>query len=47
MLWYFISGRKTFTGPPVVSDADPTLKGQEVEGHVPSDEEAVVMSKEV
>jgi hypothetical protein len=26
--WYFIRGRKTFTGPPVVADADPTIVGQ-------------------
>ncbi|CZT19685.1 probable GABA permease [Ramularia collo-cygni] len=24
--WYFIRGRKTFTGPPVAADADPTLE---------------------
>ncbi|KAK4550656.1 hypothetical protein LTR36_000235 [Oleoguttula mirabilis] len=28
--WYFVRGRKDFTGPPVVQDAEPTLKGQEV-----------------
>ncbi|EME47359.1 hypothetical protein DOTSEDRAFT_145936 [Dothistroma septosporum NZE10] len=26
--WYFIRGRKHFTGPPVVQDADPTLEGR-------------------
>jgi hypothetical protein len=26
--WYFIRGRKDFTGPPVVPNADPTLKGE-------------------
>lgn len=26
--WYFIRGRKTFTGPPVMADADPTLEGK-------------------
>jgi hypothetical protein len=26
--WYFIRGRKTFTGPPVVADANPTLEGK-------------------
>ncbi|KAK5133367.1 hypothetical protein LTR08_007801 [Meristemomyces frigidus] len=28
--WYFIRGRKDFTGPPVMQDAEPALKGQEV-----------------
>ncbi|KAK3672922.1 hypothetical protein LTR78_007275 [Recurvomyces mirabilis] len=28
--WYFIGGRKHFTGPPVVQDADPTIRGQAV-----------------
>ncbi|KAK5108919.1 hypothetical protein LTR62_007721 [Meristemomyces frigidus] len=28
MGWYFIGGRKHFTGPPVVQDADPAIKGQ-------------------
>ncbi|KJX96957.1 gaba permease like protein [Zymoseptoria brevis] len=28
VVWYFIRGRKTFTGPPVVPDADPTIVGQ-------------------
>lgn len=27
--WYFIRGRKTFTGPPVPKDANPTLDGHE------------------
>ncbi|KAF7187605.1 Amino-acid permease BAT1 [Pseudocercospora fuligena] len=26
--WYIIHGRKNFTGPPVVQDADPTLEGK-------------------
>lgn len=26
--WYFIRGRKDFTGPPVIQDADPTLEGK-------------------
>jgi hypothetical protein len=29
-MWYFISGRKNFTGPPVVQDADPTIDGKDV-----------------
>jgi hypothetical protein len=28
--WYFISGRKNFTGPPVRQDADPTIEGKDV-----------------
>ncbi|KAK4580349.1 hypothetical protein LTR86_000552 [Recurvomyces mirabilis] len=28
--WYFIGGRKHFTGPPVVQDADPTIRGQAI-----------------
>lgn len=28
--WYFIRGRKHFHGPPVVQDAEPTLRGQAV-----------------
>lgn len=27
VVWYFIRGRKEFHGPPVPSDADPTLRG--------------------
>lgn len=29
--WYFIRGRKAFTGPPVVQDLDPVVKGQAVD----------------
>ncbi|KAI5358115.1 Putative amino acid/polyamine transporter I [Septoria linicola] len=28
LVWYLIRGRKHFTGPPVVQDADPTLEGK-------------------
>jgi hypothetical protein len=28
LAWYFIRGRKDFTGPPVVTDAEPTLEGK-------------------
>ena len=46
--WYFIRGRKDFTGPPVVQDAEPVLKGQGI--HTDSEtglaqEEAMVGSK--
>jgi hypothetical protein len=30
VVWYFVSGRKNFTGPPVVQDADPTIDGKDV-----------------
>jgi amino acid transporter len=30
VLWYFVSGRNNFTGPPVVQDADPTIDGKDV-----------------
>lgn len=31
--WYFIRGRKHFTGPPVVQDAGPQLEGKSLEGN--------------
>ncbi|KAK5120048.1 hypothetical protein LTR85_006529 [Meristemomyces frigidus] len=46
--WYFIRGRKDFSGPPVVQDAEPTLKGQEVHGDSETrfeQEEAMAASK--
>nr|POE53308.1 amino-acid permease bat1 [Quercus suber] len=32
MLWYFIRGRKDFTGPPVLQDVNPEIKGQALDG---------------
>ncbi|GAB7364984.1 hypothetical protein MBLNU230_g5767t1 [Neophaeotheca triangularis] len=34
--WYFIRGRKHFTGPPVVQDDGPVVKGQVVDGEMGS-----------
>lgn len=28
LVWYILHGRKSFTGPPVVQDAEPTLEGK-------------------
>ena len=35
--WYFIRGRKSFNGPPVALDEDPTIKGE-----APEDSEKVL-----
>lgn len=29
--WYFIRGRKAFTGPPVESDAEPDVMGEVID----------------
>jgi hypothetical protein len=41
MIWYFVHGKKNFTGPPVRQDADPTLQGA-----VPEDGERQFGSEE-
>lgn len=28
VVWYFVHGRKFFTGPPVASDANPIVEGK-------------------
>lgn len=46
--WYFIHGKKNFTGPPVPKDADPTIAGEIPEDgkeSVPTDTESQTISK--
>jgi hypothetical protein len=46
--WYFIHGKKNFTGPPVPKDADPTIAGEipeESKESVPTDAESQTISK--
>lgn len=46
--WYFIHGKKNFTGPPVPKDADPTIAGEipeEGKEAIPTDAESQTISK--
>lgn len=48
VVWYFVHGRKNFTGPPVPKDADPTIPGEipeESKESVPTDTESQTISK--
>ncbi len=38
MIWYFVHGRRNFTGPPVPKDQDPTM----LQGAVVDDDERVL-----
>ena len=50
VVWYFVHGRKNFTGPPVMHDADPTLEGRptpiEVDGEMGLETETKLPMKE-